>query len=118
MSQLITTSFTEIVQLIATAKQRAIQAVNTSLVDLYWPVHEIISRKIATAEWGDGVVNQLADHIARTQPGLRSFTGPNLFRTRQFYETCKGDVIASPLVTQLQPSAIEALKERLYARIT
>jgi predicted nuclease of restriction endonuclease-like (RecB) superfamily len=101
MSQLTTTSFTEIVQLIAAAKQRAIQAVNTSLIDLYWQVGEIISRKIASAEWGDGVVNQLADHIAQTQPGLRGFTRRNLFRMRQFYETYKGDAIVSPLVTLL-----------------
>jgi predicted nuclease of restriction endonuclease-like (RecB) superfamily len=101
MSQLTTTSFTEIVQLIATAKQRAIQAVNTSLIDLYWQVGEIISRKIASAEWGDGVVNQLADHIAQTQPGLRGFTRRNLFRMRQFYETYKDDAIVSALLTQL-----------------
>ena len=101
MSQRITSSFTEIVQLIATAKQRAIQAVNTSLIDLYWQVGEIISRRIASAEWGDGVVNQLADHIDQTQPGLRGFNRRNLFRMRQFYEAYKGDAIVSPLLTQL-----------------
>ena len=26
------------------------------------------------AEWGDGTVEQLAEYIARTQPGLRGFT--------------------------------------------
>jgi predicted nuclease of restriction endonuclease-like (RecB) superfamily len=97
MSQLTTTSFTEIVHLIAAAKQRAIQAVNTSLIDLYWQVGEIISRKIASAEWGDGVVNQLAEHIAQTQPGLRGFTRRNLFRMRQFYETYQGDHSESDL---------------------
>ena len=101
MSQRITSSFTEIVQLIANAKQRAIQAVNTSLIDLYWQVGEIISRRIASAEWGDGVVNQLADHIAQTQPGLRGFTRRNLFRARQFYETYKGDLKVSALLRQL-----------------
>jgi predicted nuclease of restriction endonuclease-like (RecB) superfamily len=101
VSQLTTTSFTEIVQLIAAAKQRAIQAVNTSLIDLYWQVGEIISRKIASAEWGDGVVNQLADHIAQAQPGLRGFTRPNLFRMRQFYETYKDEAKVSPLVRLL-----------------
>ena len=102
MSQLATaTSFTEIVQLIAAAKQRAVQAVNTTLIDLYWQVGEIISRKIAAAEWGDGVVSQLADHIAQTQPGLRGFTRPNLFRMRQFYETYQGDAIVSALLRQL-----------------
>ena len=93
--------FTEVIQLIATARQRALQAVNTTLIDLYWQVGAIISRKIAAAEWGDGVVTQLAAHIARTQPGLRGFTRPNLFRMRQFYEAYQGDEIVSPLVRQL-----------------
>ncbi len=101
MSQRITSSFTEIVQLIATAKQRAIQAVNTSLIDLYWQVGEIISRRIASAEWGDGVVNQLAHHIAQTQPGLRGFTRANLFRMRQFYEIYQGDTKVAPLARLL-----------------
>jgi predicted nuclease of restriction endonuclease-like (RecB) superfamily len=47
------------------------------------------------------VVDQLADYIAQTQPGLRGFTRRNLFRMRQFYETYQGDAIVSPLVTQL-----------------
>ena len=96
-----TAGFFEVVQLIASARQRAIQAVNTSLIDLYWQVGEIISRKIASAEWGDGVVDQLAAHIAQTQPSLRGFTKRNLFRMRQFYDTYKDDVIVTPLVTQL-----------------
>jgi len=77
------------------------QAVNTSLIDLYWQVGEIISRKIVAAEWGDGVVEQLAAHIAQTQPGLRGFTRPNLFRMRQFYETYHGDEKVSALLRQL-----------------
>ena len=93
--------FTEVVQLIAVARQRALQAVNTSLIDLYWQVGAIISRKIAAAEWGDGVVAQLAAHIARTQPGLRGFTRPNLFRMRQFYEAYRDDEKVSALLRQL-----------------
>ena len=93
--------FTEISQLIATARQRAVQAVNTALIELYWQVGQTISRKIATAEWGDGVVAQLAEHLARTQPGLRGFTRPNLFRMRQFYKAYQGDEIVSPLARQL-----------------
>jgi len=78
--------FDAIVRLIDAARQRAFQAVNTALIELYWQVGEHISRKIAAAEWGDGVVDRLAAHIARTNPGLRGFTRPNLFRMRQFYE--------------------------------
>lgn len=93
--------FAEITQLIAAAKQRAVQAVNTALIDLYWQIGQTISRKIAQAEWGDGVVAQLAEHLARTQPGLRGFTRSNLFRMRQIYETYQGDEIVAPLVRQL-----------------
>jgi len=93
--------FGEILQLIASARQRAVQAVNTALIDLYWQVGEVISRKIAAAEWGDGVVRQLAEHVARSQPGLRGFTARNLFRMRQFYEAYRDQQLVSALLTQL-----------------
>lgn len=93
--------FNEITQLIYAARQRAVLAVNTTLIELYWQVGRFISRKIAQAEWGDGVVAQLAEHLARTQPGLRGFTSRNLFRMRQFYEAYQGDEKVSSLVTQL-----------------
>ena len=93
--------FREVLDLIASARQRAYQAVNTALIDLYWHVGEHLSRKIATAEWGEGVVPQLARHIAITHPGLRGFTRSNLLRMRQFYETYCDDPIVAPLARQL-----------------
>ena len=101
MSAMPDTGFAEIVDLIVATRQRAVQTVNATLIDLYWQVGAIISRKIAAAEWGDGVVAQLAEHIARTQPGLRGFTRRNLFRMRQFYEAYRDDEIVSALLTQL-----------------
>ena len=96
-----TDGFAQVVALIQAARGRAYQAVNTTLIDLYWQIGEHISAKIAAAEWGDGVVEQLAAYIARTQPGLRGFTRPNLFRMRKFYETYHGDAKVSPLVRLL-----------------
>lgn len=93
--------FAEIVGLIATSQQRAFQAVNTTLIDLYWQVGEYISRKIEAAEWGDGVVPRLAAYIARTQPGMRGFTTSNLFRMKKFYETYRNEAISAPLAHQL-----------------
>lgn len=93
--------FDEVLTLIQSARQRAVQAVNTQLIELYWQVGAFISRKLERAEWGDGVVSQLADHLQLTQPGLRGFTRANLFRMRQFYEVYQGDEIVAPLVRQL-----------------
>ncbi len=93
--------FAQVTALIEAARQRAVRAVNVELIDLYWEVGGIISRKIAAAEWGDGVVEQLATHIARTQPGLRGFTRPNLFRMRQFFEAYRDDADVLALVRRL-----------------
>ncbi|HEK1686988.1 TPA: DUF1016 family protein [Pseudomonas putida] len=93
--------FDEVVSLIHSARHRCMQAVNTQLIELYWQVGAYISRKIENAEWGDAVVSQLAAHLARTQPGLRGFTRPNLFRMRQFFEAYRHDEVVSPLVRQL-----------------
>ncbi|RON53852.1 PDDEXK nuclease domain-containing protein [Pseudomonas frederiksbergensis] len=93
--------FNEVLALIQSAKQQAIQAVNTQLIELYWQVGAYISRKLERAEWGDSVVSQLAEHLAQTQPGLRGFTRRNLFRMRQFYEAYRGDEKVSALLTQL-----------------
>jgi predicted nuclease of restriction endonuclease-like (RecB) superfamily len=93
--------FDEVLALIHSAKLQAMQAVNTQLIELYWQVGAYISRKLEQAEWGDAVISQLAEHLAKTQPGLRGFTRPNLFRMRQFYEIYRGDEKVSPLVRQI-----------------
>jgi predicted nuclease of restriction endonuclease-like (RecB) superfamily len=94
-------AFSEIVQLIQASRQQALRSVNAVLIDLYWQVGEIVSRKLAAAEWGVGVVPQLAEYIARTHPGIRGFTKSNLFRMRQFYETYGADAIVAALPRQL-----------------
>ncbi|WP_122315494.1 YhcG family protein [Pseudomonas cichorii] len=90
--------FDEVLALILSARQQAMQAVNSRLIELYWQVGAYISRKLEQAEWGDAVVSQLADHLARTQPGLRGFTRSNLFRMRQFYDIYRAEekVVALP----------------------
>jgi predicted nuclease of restriction endonuclease-like (RecB) superfamily len=93
--------FDEIVALIDAARARAYQAVNTTLVELYWQLGEYISKKIAGAEWGDGVVEELAAELGRRFPGQRGFTRPNLFRMRQLFEAYAGNEKVSPLVRQL-----------------
>jgi predicted nuclease of restriction endonuclease-like (RecB) superfamily len=94
-------SFESIVRLIDAARHRAHQAVNVALIELYWQIGERIGRKIAAAEWGEGVVDRLATHIARSQPGLRGFNRRNLFRMRQFYEAYASPELVSALLTQV-----------------
>ena len=93
--------FDEVLALIEAARQRAYQAVNTELVGLYWQLGAYISDKIESAQWGDGVVDDLAAAIGRQYPGMRGYTRSNLFRMRQFYETYRSSEKVVPLVRQL-----------------
>jgi len=94
-------AFAEVVEMIQAHRGRALAAVNTALVELYWRVGEHISRKLATAAWGEGVVDELARYIQRRHPGLRGFTRRNLFRMRQFFDAYAGQEKVSALLAQL-----------------
>lgn len=94
-------AFAEVVGMIRQARAGALQAVNTALVDLYWRVGAYISQKVESAVWGEGVVAQLAEHIAQKHPDLQGFTRSNLFRMRQFYEAYRADEKVAPLARQL-----------------
>lgn len=93
--------FAEITQLISNARNNVLRLANTALIGLYWNVGRLISERIASAEWGDGVVKQLADYIAQTAPDLKGFSDKNLWRMKQFYETYANEPKLSPLVREI-----------------
>ena len=80
------TAFAEVVGLIRAARQRAAQAVNTAVVDLYWHIGQYLHHKIEADGWAKGTVVQLAAYVARREPGKRGFSAQNLWRMRQFYQ--------------------------------
>lgn len=94
-------SFAEIVGLIQSARERAYRAVNTELVNLYWQVGEVISRRVDEAGWGKKTIEALSLHIRTTNPGIRGFSASNLWRMRQFFETYRHNEILAPLVREL-----------------
>ena len=83
--------FAEVIGMIRTTRQNVIRIANTALIELYWNVGKYLSQKIASSEWGDGVVRQLADYISKTNPDLKGFSDKNLWRMKQFYETYAED---------------------------
>jgi len=93
--------FAEISRLIQKARNNAFKAVNKELINLYWQVGEYISKKLKSTEWGDGVVDELASYLKRTQPNLKGFDRRGLYRMKQFYDTYKDFENVSPLVTQI-----------------
>ena len=93
--------FIEITELIRKARYNALKSVNTELVNLYLDVGEYISRKVESAEWGMGVIDNLADYLKRTQPELKGFNRRGLYRMKQFYETYKDYPELSTILREL-----------------
>lgn len=93
--------FEEVYNLIKKARNSSLINVNSELIKLYWNVGKYISQKVATAEWGTSVVNNLADYLKAKQPDLKGFSRRGLYRMKQFFETYKDAEKVSPLVTQI-----------------
>ena len=114
--------FAEIVTMIQHTRNEVVRLANASLIDLYWRVGRYISDKISVAEWGDGVVKQLADYIEKNSPEVKGFSDKNLWRMKQFYETYKdADEKLSALLRQISwtnnliiMSRLETLDERAF----
>ena len=66
-------SFIPVVTLIQSSRNAALRAVNTALIELYWKIGQYISQRVATEEWGKGVVTELAKYIAQTEPSVKGF---------------------------------------------
>ncbi len=97
----IQSQFEYITQLIVTARQKAYQAVNQELIQLYWQVGQYVSEQVAQADWGNATVQQLTDYIKAKHPEIKGFSRRSLLRMRQFYETYYNDTNVLPLVTQI-----------------
>ena len=77
----------ELKQRIMSARVSAARAVNNDLVLLYWDIGRGIVEKQQTLNWGDGVIETLARDLQKAFPGVRGFSGQNLWRMKQFYVT-------------------------------
>ncbi|KQM37684.1 YhcG family protein [Chryseobacterium sp. Leaf201] len=79
--------FSDIIQIIKNARSKAIKAVNSELISLYWNIGEYISKKVELSEWGQSVVRELAQYIQANEPEIKGFSDKNLWRMKQFYES-------------------------------
>lgn len=93
--------FDVVLGLIEAARTKAVAAVNTTLIDLYWNIGQYISRKTADEGWGKGTVETLAQTVQRRYPGVTGYSVQNLWRMRQFFETYRDESKLSPLVREL-----------------
>ena len=80
-----TQTLIEIKNKIQEAQVKAIIAVNTELLKLYWTIGKIIVVQQEKNAWGTNVIEKLAQDLQNLFPGLGGFSRANVFRMRGFY---------------------------------
>ena len=93
--------FDEIISIIENARNRALKAVNTELIQMYWDVGAYVSRKVKDGGWGKSIVTDFAEFIQKHYPGMKGFSAQNIWRMKQFYETYCDNEKLSPLVREI-----------------
>ena len=93
--------FETVISIIENAKSRALKAVNTELIHMYWEVGEYLSDLCANSSFGDKVIDEVAAYISDATPTIKGFNRRGLYRMKQFYETYKDDEFVSALLTQI-----------------
>ena len=98
-------SYTELLQhlkeRVVQAQSRAVLAVNSELVQLYWEIGRTISERQKAEGWGSKVIDRLARDLKEAFPCIKGFSAANLKYMRYFAENCPGRTIGQQPADQL-----------------
>jgi predicted nuclease of restriction endonuclease-like (RecB) superfamily len=87
--------------LIINAQHKALKAVNSEQIMLYWTVGQFVEQKLQTTEWGDNTVLKLANYLHNKNPKLTNFSRRGIYRMRQFYLAYPDFEFVSAMPTQI-----------------
>jgi len=91
----------EIKARIGAARTRAVLAVNSELIRLYWEIgHEILERQ-GREGWGSGVTKRLSSDLRRTFPDIKGLSETNLRHMRAFAQAWPDWEVCSQAVSKL-----------------
>ncbi len=81
---------TDLKQRVREAQMKAVVAVNSELVLLYWRIGRDILERQHKHGWGANVVNQLSDDLRKEFPDMKGFSPRNLNSMLSFARECHG----------------------------
>ena len=94
------TLLTDLKTQVRTARVRASLQANSELMKLYWTIGKRILERQATAQWGDKLLERLANDLRQEFPDMKGFSSRNLKYIRFFAQTYP-DPIGQRVVAQL-----------------
>ncbi|WP_386695433.1 YhcG family protein [Lonepinella sp. MS14435] len=106
----------QIKQQVSQARQRAVLAVNTELVCLYWQIGQEILQRQAQQGWGSKVIDRLGRDLREAFPDMKGFSLRNLKYMRTFAETWTDFEFVQQAVARLPWGHNVLIINKLYAR--
>lgn len=79
--------FEKVRQIINQARQEVNYKVNETIINLYWEIGKFVSVKTKQEGWGRSTVKKLSQYILSKEPGIHGYSGQNIWRMKQFFET-------------------------------
>lgn len=79
--------FEVVYNIISSHRNKVVQIINNESLSMMWEIGGFVSTKIKSANWGDGIVRQLAEYIHTQDPTARGWSYRTLYKMVQFYET-------------------------------
>lgn len=71
---------------ILNSQYKAARAINSEMVQLYYVLGAAIAKKIAEANWGDKVLENVSIQLQKELKGLKGFSHQNLKKMKLFYQ--------------------------------
>lgn len=87
---------------IRTTQIKAAMTVNRELLNLYWELGREICEKQEKANWGEGLIDQLAKDLSTAFPGVKGFSPRNLLYIRKWYRFYRSSEIVPQVVAEME----------------
>ena len=94
-------AFSQVTDIIETAKNNAYKKVNEELINMYWKIGAFLSKEAENANFGDAYIDSISEYIQEQFPGIKGFNRRGLYRMKKFYETYVDDEFVTALLTQI-----------------
>lgn len=79
--------FADVLQVIQAGRCQGLRGRQRRTHRNLWAVGAYLSQEVAVADWGKGIVTELASWLLTTAPNVKGFSASNLWRMKQFYAT-------------------------------
>ena len=88
------------------AQTQAMLSVNRELIRLYWDLGREVAQRQEQANWGQHVLERLADDLQKALPGVGGFSRSNVFRMRAFYLAYRSPEMVARAVRQTKRAKV------------